>query len=106
MDDRVDHRVEREVTCRRQRPLQGRVPQQHVQELVAQHRLHVLRRAAVLLDELEVDQQPRPLLGRDRERRHGVRELDRQDLEHRADRERVLVDQLLQQAAHFEGVHA
>ncbi len=55
VDDRVDHGVERQVPCRRQRPLHARVPQQHVQELVTQHRLHVLRRAAVLLDEAEVD---------------------------------------------------
>jgi hypothetical protein len=106
VDDRVDHRVEREVPRWRQLALERRVPEQDVQELMAQHGLDVLRRAAVFADEAEVDQQPGPLLVRHRERRHRVGELDRQDLEYRADRERVLVDQLLQQATHFEGIHA
>jgi hypothetical protein len=106
VDDRVDDRVEGEVARRRQRPAQRRVPQQHVQELVAEDGLHVLRRAAVAPDEAKVDQQPRALLARDGQRRHGVGELDREDLQHRADRERVLVDELVDERADLEGVHA
>ena len=46
------------------------VAQQDVQELVAEQRLDLGVGAAVLADEVEVDQQPRPLLAGHRQRRH------------------------------------
>ena len=106
MDDGVDDRVDREMFGRRQRGEALGMPQQHVQELVADERLDMLLGAAVCADEGEVHQEPRMRLARDGERRHGVGELDAEDLQHGADGERVLVDQLPIQMAKVSGVHA
>ncbi|PHY10068.1 MAG: hypothetical protein CK533_11525 [Acidobacterium sp.] len=106
MNDRVDHRIQRQVL--RGRELGGAlgVPQQHMQELVADHRLHLRLGAAVLADERQVHEQPRPLVAGHGQRRHRVGELGLQDLEHRADRQRVVVDQLPANSVKFTGCHA
>ena len=51
----------------------------------------------VLFHEPQIDQQPRPLLARDRHGRHTPGELNLQDLENSANGERVLVDELGEQ---------
>ena len=61
MDDGVDDRVDREMFGPRQRGEALGMPQQHVQELVADHGLHMRFGAAVLADERQVHEQPRPL---------------------------------------------
>ena len=91
---------------RRQRGEALGMPQQHVQELVADDGLDMRFGAAVLADERQVHEQPRPLLARDGQRRHGVGELHAQHLQHGADGERVLVDQLPVDVVKVPGVHA
>ena len=106
MDDGVDDRVDREMFGRRQRGEALGMPQQHVQELVADHGLHMRFGAAVLADERQVHEQARPLLAGDGQRRHGVGELHTEHLQHRADGERVLVDQFPVHVVKFSGGHA
>ena len=80
--------------------------QQDVQELVAQQRLDLGIGAAVLADELEVDEEPRALLAGHRQRRHPGSEFDAEDAQHGADGERVLFDQLAEDGAEAALVHA
>ena len=60
MDDRVDDRIDRQVLGRRQCGEALGMPQQHVQELVADDGLDVRLGAAVFADECQVHEQPRP----------------------------------------------
>ncbi len=83
---------------RERRSLLG-VAQEHVQELVADHRFHFCVRAAVPGHEFQVHLEARALFAGDGERRNAFGEAHVEDLERRADRERVLVDQLVEQAA-------
>ena len=106
MDDGVDDGVDREMFGLRQRGEALGMPQQHVQELVADERLDVLLGAAVCADKGEVHQEPRTRLARDGQRRHGVGELHAEHLQHGADGERVLVDQLPVDIVKVPGVHA
>ena len=106
MDDGVDDRIDREMLGPRQRGEALGMPQQHVQELVADDGLDVLLGAAVFADEGEVHEEPRTRLARDGERRHRVGELHAEHLQHGADGERVLVDQLPVDVVKVAGVHA
>ena len=106
MDDGIDHRVERKVARRCQRALVLRVAEQDVQELVADHGLDVVVGGAVLFHERQIDEQPRPLLARDRHGRHALGELDLQDFQYGANGERVLVDELGEQRAEALRGHA
>src|SRR5262249_31513612 len=69
-------------------------------------RFHFRVGTAVLAHEFEVHQEAWALFAGDRERRNALREAYVEDLERRADRERVFVDQLLEQTAASLGVHA
>ena len=106
MDDRVDHGIHRQVLGRSQRRELLGVPQQHVQELVADRGLHLRFGAAVVAEEGQIDEQARPRLARDGECRHAVGTLDRQHFQHGADSQWVLVDQFPVDVAKGLGVHA
>ena len=93
MNDRVDHRIHRDVVGGCERRETFGVPKQHVQKLVAHNGLDVRFRAALRVDERQIHEEARPRLAGDGKRRYGVGELDRQDLQHRADGKRVLLDQ-------------
>ena len=75
-------------------------------EFVCKHCRSDAQVKAVICHELQVHQEARALFAGDGERRNAFGEAHVEDLERRADRERVLVDQLLEQAAESLGVHA
>ena len=106
MDDGVHHRVEGEVQLRRELLEALGVGEEHVQELVAEHRLDLRVGLAVAGHEVEVHEQPRPRLASDGEGGHLVGELDRGDLQDGPDREGVLVHDLLEDGLQILGRHA
>mgnify|MGYP000885808934 CR=1 FL=1 len=106
MNDRVNHRIECEVLGRSDRAHLLCVSQQHMQEFVAEDGLDLVVVAALLLDEIQVDQQCRPVLTRHGERRHLVAEADFADPQHRSDGEGVLVDEFLYETSQAFRTHA
>src|SRR5665647_2338973 len=94
VDDGVDHGVEGEMPRQGEAALFLRVAEYNVEELVADDGLDLLVRPAVLPEEIEVHEEPRPPLAGHGESGHGRREDDIEDLEQRADGERILVDEL------------
>ena len=108
MDDGVDHGVQRQVLGQRERAGALGVAQQHVQELVADHGLHVGLGGAVLAQEVRVHQQPGSIATAHRECRHLRGEHDIEDLQQRAAGEGILVDELGHEGAEprFADLHA
>ena len=98
--------IEGDVARRGQGTLVLRVTEENVEELVAEHSLDVIVAKAVFLDEGQIDEEPGPLLARHRHGRNAFGELDRGDLQDRANSEWVLIDEFAQNHAEALRVHA